>query len=47
MQHMAVVRAFAVPALELLTVTVSSSNPTLVPIANVVVGGTGVNRTVT
>jgi len=47
MQHMAVVRAFAVPALELLTVTVSSSNPTLVPVANVVVGGTGVNRTVT
>ena len=47
MQHMAVVRAFAVPALELLTVTVSSSNPTLVPIANVVVGGTGANRTVT
>ena len=47
MQHMAVVRAFAVPASELLTVTVSSSNPTLVPIANVVVGGTGANRTVT
>ena len=47
MQHMAVVRAFAVPALQLLTVTVNSSNPTLVPIANVVVGGTGVNRTVT
>jgi len=47
MQHMAVVRAFAVPALELLTVTASSSNPTLVPNANIVVGGSGVSRTVT
>jgi hypothetical protein len=47
MQHMAVVRAFAVPALELLTVTASSSNPALVPSANIVVGGSGVSRTVT
>jgi endonuclease/exonuclease/phosphatase family metal-dependent hydrolase len=47
MQHMAVVRAFAVPALELLTVTASSSNPTLVPNANIVVSGSGVSRTVT
>ncbi len=47
MQHMAVVRAFAVPALELLTVTASSGNPTLVPNANIVVGGSGVSRTVT
>ena len=47
MQHMAVVRAFSVPALELLTVTASSSNPTLVPNANIVVGGSGVSRTVT
>jgi endonuclease/exonuclease/phosphatase family metal-dependent hydrolase len=47
MQHMAVVRAFAVPALELLTVTASSSNPTLVPNANIVVGGTGTSRAVT
>ncbi len=47
MQHMAVVRAFAVPALELLTVTASSSNPSLVPNANIVVGGSGVSRTVT
>jgi endonuclease/exonuclease/phosphatase family metal-dependent hydrolase len=47
MQHMAVVRAFAVPALELLTVTASSSNPALVPNANIVVGGTGTSRTVT
>ena len=46
MQHMAVVRAFAVPALELLTVTASSSNPTLVPNANIVVSGSGVSRTV-
>jgi endonuclease/exonuclease/phosphatase family metal-dependent hydrolase len=47
MQHMAVVRAFAVPALELLTVTASSGNPTLVPNANIVVSGSGVSRTVT
>ncbi|NDH86605.1 hypothetical protein EBY67_06095, partial [bacterium] len=47
MQHMAVVRAFAVPALELLTVTASSSDPTLVPNANIVVSGSGVSRTVT
>jgi len=47
MQHMAVVRAFAVPALELLTVTASSSNPALVPSSNIVVSGTGTSRTVT
>jgi len=47
MQHMAVVRAFAVPALELLTVTASSGNPTLVPNANIVVSGSGVSRTLT
>jgi hypothetical protein len=47
MQHMAVVRAFAVPALELLTVTASSSNPALIPNANIVMGGSGTSRTVT
>jgi len=47
MQHMAVVRAFSVPALEFLTVTASSSNPALVPNANIVMGGTGTSRTVT
>ena len=30
-----------------LTVTATSSNPTLVPIANIVFGGTGATRTVT
>ena len=30
-----------------LTVTVSSSNPTLLPVANIVLGGSGANRTVT
>ncbi len=33
--------------MELLTVTASSGNPTLVPNANIVVGGSGVSRTVT
>ena len=47
MQHMAVVRAFAVPAAEMLTVTVSSSNTTLIPNSNIVVSGTGTSRTVT
>jgi hypothetical protein len=47
MQHMAVVRAFAVPAAEMLTVTASSSNPALVPNSNIVVSGTGTSRTVT
>jgi len=47
MQHMAVVRAFAVPAAEMLTVTASSSNTTLIPNSNIVVGGTGTSRTVT
>ena len=47
MQHMAVVRAFAVPASEMLTVTVSSSNTALVPNSNIVVSGTGTSRTVT
>jgi len=47
MQHMAVVRAFAVPAAEMLTVSASSSNPALVPNANIVVSGSGVSRTVT
>ena len=47
MQHMAVVRAFAVPASEMLTVTASSSNTTLIPNSNIVVSGTGTSRTVT
>jgi endonuclease/exonuclease/phosphatase family metal-dependent hydrolase len=47
MQHMAVVRAFAVPAAEMLTVTASSSNTALVPNSNIVVSGTGTSRTVT
>ena len=47
MQHMAIVRAFSVPAAEMLTVTVSSSNPVLVPNSNIVVSGTGTSRTVT
>jgi endonuclease/exonuclease/phosphatase family metal-dependent hydrolase len=47
MQHMAVVRAFAVPASEMLTVTASSSNKTLIPNSNIVVSGTGTSRTVT
>ena len=47
MQHMAVVRAFAVPASEMLTVTASSSNTTLIPNSNIVVSGTGASRTVT
>jgi len=47
MQHMAVVRAFAVPAAEMLTVTASSSNTTLIPNSNIVVSGTGTSRTVT
>jgi len=47
MQHMAVVRAFAVPAAEMLTVTASSSNTTLIPNSNIVVSGTGTGRTVT
>jgi hypothetical protein len=47
MQHMAVVRAFSVPAAEMLTVTVSSSNTTLIPNSNIVVSGTGSIRTVT
>ncbi len=47
MQHMAIVRAFSVPAAEMLTVTVSSSNTALVPNSNIVVSGTGTSRTVT
>jgi len=47
MQHMAVVRAFAVPDSEMLTVTASSSNPVLVPNSNIVVSGTGTSWTVT
>jgi len=47
MQHMAVVRAFAVPAAEMLTVTASSSNTALVPNSNIVLSGTGTSRTVT
>jgi endonuclease/exonuclease/phosphatase family metal-dependent hydrolase len=47
MQHMAVMRAFAVPASEMLTVTASSSNTTLIPNSNIVVSGTGTSRTVT
>ena len=47
MQHMAIVRAFAVPDAEMLTVTVSSSNTALVPNSNIVVSGTGTSRTVT
>jgi hypothetical protein len=47
MQHMAVVRAFSVPAAEMLTVTVSSSNTALVPNSNIVVSGTGTSRAVT
>ena len=46
MQHMAIVRAFSVPAAEMLTVTVSSSNTALVPNSNIVVSGSGVSRTV-
>jgi len=46
MQHMAVVRAFSVPAAEMLTVTASSSNTTLIPNSNIVVSGTGTSRTV-
>jgi endonuclease/exonuclease/phosphatase family metal-dependent hydrolase len=47
MQHMAIVRAFSVPAAEMLTVTVSSSNTALVPNSNIVVSGTGTSRAVT
>jgi hypothetical protein len=47
MQHMAIVRAFSVPAAEMLTVTVSSSNTALVPNRNIVVSGTGTSRAVT
>jgi len=47
MQHMAIVRSFSVPAAEMLTVTVSSSNTALVPNSNIVVSGTGTSRTVT
>jgi len=47
MQHMAIVRAFSVPAAEMLTVTGSSSNTALVPNSNIVVSGTGTSRAVT